>query len=69
MRLNPTDHPAGSRVLCEAGRLRSSHLYEMNVIEWSPGGRAKVKFLHTFNGTWLDQESLPNVVEHLGVAK
>lgn len=63
-KLSPKLHAENHRLLCRESWVRDS-LYEIVLLEWSKGGRAKVKHL-SGSISWLAGDDLPEVVEDLG---
>ena len=62
-RLNPRDHPAGTRALCCENWVRDS-LYEITVLEWSPQGNVQIKYVDG-GQPWIKSDKIPECVEIL----
>ena len=65
-KLDPAKHAIGHRLMCRESWVRSI-LFEIVLIEWSPGGRAKVEYIESGSKSWIDTHDLPEVVEDLSV--
>lgn len=67
VRLNPKLHSAGSRLLISSRWWSSfGDLFEVIVVEWSKGGRVKIKYASGTSswegGRWLDEHSVVEVL-------
>lgn len=55
-RLNPSEHPVGTRVLMTCPQF--ARLTEATVLEWTPGGHVKVRWeLSGYDG-WIEKDRI-----------
>lgn len=64
VQLNPSQHPAMHRYILRTNSFTS--VAEGLLLEWSPGGNARIKWTTSNCPYWILKDELPMVIEDLG---